>query len=182
MFVLFNKSWNKCLNEHFGQDQFSRVFLAWTKCLTMATHSCTLAWKIEEPCRLQGGPWVAKSRTRLSDFTSLQMSHSGLNLIKLLAKLNVCIIYQVIEQMSQWMLWTAPNFNDIFPMDKTSMDFRTVPILRNFWCGPNTPVDVLNRTKYPSNIVNCSYDVTETKKPEVQISKYWVERDTTSQC
>ena len=35
----------------------------------MATHSSTLAWKIswmEEPGR---GPWVAKSRTRLSDFT-----------------------------------------------------------------------------------------------------------------
>ena len=47
------------------------------------------------------------------------------------------------------MLWTAPNFNDIFPMDNTSVDFRTVPILRNFWCGPNTPVDVLNRNKYP---------------------------------
>ena len=70
------------------------------------------------------------------------------------------------------MLWTAPNFNDIFAMDKTSMEFRTVPILRNFWCGPNTTVDVLNRTKFPPNKVNCSYDVTETKKPEVQISKY----------
>src|SRR5574340_1196339 len=35
---------------------------------------------------------VSKSRTRPSDFTSLQMSHSGLNLIILLAKLNVCII------------------------------------------------------------------------------------------
>ena len=38
----------------------------------MATYSSTLAWKIpwtEEPVRLHG---VAKSRTRLSDFTSLQ--------------------------------------------------------------------------------------------------------------
>ena len=37
----------------------------------MATHSNTLAWKIpwtEKPCELHG---VAKSRTRLSDFTSL---------------------------------------------------------------------------------------------------------------
>ena len=37
----------------------------------MATHSSTFAWKIpwtEEPGRLHG---VAKSRTRLSDFTSL---------------------------------------------------------------------------------------------------------------
>ena len=36
----------------------------------MAPHSSTLAWKIpwmEETGRLQ--PWVAKSRTRLSDFT-----------------------------------------------------------------------------------------------------------------
>ena len=38
----------------------------------MATYSSTLAWKIpwtEEPVRLHG---VAKSRIRLSDFTSLQ--------------------------------------------------------------------------------------------------------------
>ena len=37
----------------------------------MATHSSTLAWKIpwtEEPCRLQS-MGVAKSRTRLSNFT-----------------------------------------------------------------------------------------------------------------
>ena len=34
---------------------------------------------------------------------------------------------------------------------------------KNFWCGPNTPVDILNRTKYPPNTVSCSYDVTETK-------------------
>ena len=40
----------------------------------MATHSSILAWKIpwmEEPGRLQYG--VAKSRTRLSDFTSLEI-------------------------------------------------------------------------------------------------------------
>ena len=39
----------------------------------MATHSSTLAWRIpwrEEPGRLHG---VAKSRTRLSDFTSLHL-------------------------------------------------------------------------------------------------------------
>ena len=39
----------------------------------MATHSNTLAWKIpwtEEPCRLQS-MGLARSRTRLSDFTSL---------------------------------------------------------------------------------------------------------------
>ena len=38
----------------------------------MATHSSTLAWKIpwmEEPCRLQS-MGVAKSQTRLNDFTS----------------------------------------------------------------------------------------------------------------
>ena len=38
----------------------------------MATHSSTLAWKIsgtEEPGRLQSVHWVARSRTRLSDFT-----------------------------------------------------------------------------------------------------------------
>ena len=38
----------------------------------MATHSSTLAWKIpwtEEPDRLQSVREVAKSRTRLSDFT-----------------------------------------------------------------------------------------------------------------
>ena len=38
----------------------------------MATHSSTLAWKIpwtEEPGRLQSVREVAKSRTRLSDFT-----------------------------------------------------------------------------------------------------------------
>ena len=38
----------------------------------MATHSSTLAWKIprmEEPGRLQSMHGVAKSRTRLSDFT-----------------------------------------------------------------------------------------------------------------
>ena len=39
----------------------------------MATHASTLAWKIpwtEEPCRLQS-MGLARSRTRLSDFTSL---------------------------------------------------------------------------------------------------------------
>ena len=38
----------------------------------MATHSSTLAWKIpwtEEPGRLHGVHGVARSRTRLSDFT-----------------------------------------------------------------------------------------------------------------
>ena len=38
----------------------------------MATHSSTLAWKTpwtEEPGRLQSVHGVAKSRTRLSDFT-----------------------------------------------------------------------------------------------------------------
>ena len=37
----------------------------------MAPHSSTLAWKLpwtEEPGRLYS-PWVAKSQTRLSDFT-----------------------------------------------------------------------------------------------------------------
>ena len=40
----------------------------------MATHSSTLAWKIpwmEKPGRLHTVHWVAKSQTRLSDFTSL---------------------------------------------------------------------------------------------------------------
>ena len=38
----------------------------------MAPHSSTLAWKIpwmEEPGRLHAVHWVAKSPTRLSDFT-----------------------------------------------------------------------------------------------------------------
>ena len=40
----------------------------------IATHSSILAWKIpwtEEPDRLQSVHGVAKSQTRLSDFTSL---------------------------------------------------------------------------------------------------------------
>ena len=43
----------------------------------MATHSSTLAWKIPwraEPCRLQSMQRVAKSWTRLRDFTSLHYS------------------------------------------------------------------------------------------------------------
>ena len=50
--------------------------LAWKYALEkeMATHSSTAAWKIpwtEEPCRLQS-MGSQKSRTQLSDFTSLQ--------------------------------------------------------------------------------------------------------------
>ena len=37
----------------------------------MATHSSTLAWKIPGTEEHGGLLWVAKSRTRLSDFTSL---------------------------------------------------------------------------------------------------------------
>ena len=39
----------------------------------MATHSSTHAWKIPWTEKPGAGysPWVAKSRTRLSDFTSL---------------------------------------------------------------------------------------------------------------
>ena len=45
----------------------------------MAPHSSTLAWKIlwaEEPGGLQSTGWVAKSRTRLSDFTFIFHSHA----------------------------------------------------------------------------------------------------------
>ena len=45
----------------------------------MATHSSTLAWRIpwrEEPGRLHG---VAKSQTRLSDFTSHHLTYALLN-------------------------------------------------------------------------------------------------------
>ena len=43
----------------------------------MATHSCTLAWKVpwtEEPGRLQ--PMGSQSQTRLSDFTFTFHSHA----------------------------------------------------------------------------------------------------------
>ena len=46
----------------------------------MAIHSSTIAWKIpwiEEPGRLQSMGWVAKSRTRLSDFTFTFMMKKG---------------------------------------------------------------------------------------------------------
>ena len=46
----------------------------------MATHSSTIAWKIpwtEEPSRLHVVHGVAKSRTRLSDFTSLHFTSRG---------------------------------------------------------------------------------------------------------
>ena len=45
----------------------------------MATHSNTLAWKIpctEEPGRLHAVHGVAKSRTRLSDFTFTSHFHA----------------------------------------------------------------------------------------------------------
>ena len=45
----------------------------------VATHSSTIAWKIpwtEEPSRLLVAHGVAKSRTRLSDFTSLHFKRS----------------------------------------------------------------------------------------------------------
>ena len=45
----------------------------------MATHSSTLAWRIawtEEPGRLHAVHGVAKSRTRLSDFTSTFCFHA----------------------------------------------------------------------------------------------------------
>ena len=44
----------------------------------MATHSSVLAWRIpgtEEPGGLHS-PWVAKSRTRLSNFTFIFHSHA----------------------------------------------------------------------------------------------------------
>ena len=48
-------------------------FLGWEDSLEkeMATHSSTLAWKIPGTEEHGGLLWVAKSRTRLSDFTSL---------------------------------------------------------------------------------------------------------------
>ena len=46
----------------------------------IAIHSSTIVWKIpwtEEPGRLQSMGWVAKSRTRLSDFTFTFMMKKG---------------------------------------------------------------------------------------------------------
>ena len=45
----------------------------------MATHFSTLAWKIPWTEKPGAGysPWVTKSRTQLSDFTSLHLSHLG---------------------------------------------------------------------------------------------------------
>ena len=80
-----------------GSDGYASVYNAWSGATMretrvqslgqedplekeMAIHSSTLAWKIpwtEEPGRLHVVHEVAKSRTRLSDFTSL---HSFLNL------------------------------------------------------------------------------------------------------
>ena len=58
----------------------------------MATHSSTLAWKIQrmkEPGRLQS-MGVAKSRTQLSDFTSLLLGNKRIFSLAILLHTPLC--------------------------------------------------------------------------------------------
>ena len=45
------------------------------------------------------------------------MNYNKNNVNKVFTNWNSCIIWQIMDQMSQWILWTESNFKDLFDMD-----------------------------------------------------------------